>query len=434
MSIISSQSLRSYQVIQRDFSAQGVQVALKNGSTLFYGVGGPYTIDDVDHIMIGDVWVLAGQSNMRGFAYFKDPWTHKSTEKLIHDKTFHLFDMTENWSVAKDPIHELSKSIRNVNYQIQDGTVTNPELSLIRGGSLALSFAKKYQELMKEKIGKKLPVGLIASSHGGVTLDQWSPTLLRNSSQWQNDTLYGAMLGRIQASGSNSIAGILWYQGESDTRNITLASTYKTRMKSWIDHARTDLNNKNLNVVQVQIARELAEGDYDLGWNLVRASQAALIEKNIAAVSSVDCPLDDRIHLSLKGQYMIGNRVAIAAYAAINNKATTVSPYIQSVEYERGNTSCPPALKLTFGNVISFKKVQAPQGFSLHNHETGGEEAAMIFNIIIYGNKIRILLASEIGNRTLDLYYGYGKNPSSSNIVSTGGMGLLTFGPMKVTS
>ncbi|KAI7895379.1 SGNH hydrolase-type esterase domain-containing protein, partial [Mucor mucedo] len=414
-----------YQVIQRDFSAQGVQVALKNGTTLFYGVGGPYTMDGAENIMVGDVWVLAGQSNMRGFAYFKDPWTHKDTEKLIHDKTFHLFDMTENWSVAKDPVHELSKSIRNVNYNIQDGTVTNPELPLIRGGSLALSFAKKYQELIEKDVGKKVPVGLIASAHGGVTLDQWSPTLLRDSSQWKNDTLYGAMLGRIEASGSNKIAGILWYQGESDTRNITLASTYKTRMKSWIDHARTDLNSSNLNVVQVQIARELADGNYDLGWSLVRAAQAALIDKNVATVSSVDCPLDDRIHLSLKGQYMMGDRVAIAAHAVMNNKGTMVSPYIQSVEYEKGNTSRPPALRLTFGNVSSFKKVEAPQGFSLHNTETGIEEA-IIFKTAIYGSTVRILLASEIGNKTLDLYYGYGKNPIS-NIVSTGGMGLLTF-------
>lgn len=427
---ISSYSLQPYQVIQRDFSTQGIEITLKNGTARFYSIGGPYTIDSTDNIMVGDVWVLAGQSNMRGNGFFKDPWTNQVTEKLIHDETFHLFDMTENWSIAKDPIHQLSKSIRHVNHVISDPTVKNPSLSLIRGGSLALSFAKKYQEVIQTQIGKKVPVGLIASAHGGVTLDQWSTTLLRNSSQWQNDTLYGAMLGRIQSSGSNKIAGILWYQGESDTDNVTLASTYKTRMKTWIDNARIDLGIKNLSIIQVQLARELTNEDNDLGWNLVRSGQADLIDKNIATVSSIDCPLDDRIHLSLKGQYMMGRRMAIAAQAAINNKASIISPQIESIQFEKNSETKTYALKLSFNNVDSFINVDTPQGFSLRDENN--QEQEIIYKTTIDNKSVRLLLTGMIRKKTLNLYYGYGKNPIC-NMVSTDGMGLLTFGPKPYT-
>ncbi|KAI9361451.1 SGNH hydrolase-type esterase domain-containing protein [Pilaira anomala] len=440
---ISSVSIQSYQVLQRDFSSQGVKVKLNNGKTKFYGVGGPYTIDSKKNVMVGDVWVLAGQSNMRGAGYFKDPWSNQDVEKLIYNSNFHLFDTKEKWNIAKDPIHQLSQSIRKVNKKISDPTVSNPNLSLVRGGSMALSFAKKYQELMRPQF-PMLPIGLIASAHGGVSLDQWSTTLLRDTDGWKNDTLYGAMLGRIESStsGTNKIAGILWYQGESDTRDSTAAVTYKPRMASWIQNVRNDLKSTDLSVIQVQIAREFTTLDVDSNWNSIRQAQAELMDKRIGTVSSLDCPLDDSVHLSLTGEYIMGKRVAMAAKAAMNNQASTVSPQIlkSSIKYEEkvvSGSSKTYALKLSFSNLGGgqFESVDSPEGFSLRDEN--GVDQELIYRTAFYENNkvVRLLLTESVkklSKKTLYLYYGYGKNPVC-NLVSTSGMGLLAFGPIEVT-
>ncbi|KAI9361450.1 SGNH hydrolase-type esterase domain-containing protein [Pilaira anomala] len=444
---ISSNSIQSYQVLQRDFSSQGVNVQLNNGKTKFYSVGGPYTIDKKKNVMVGDVWVLAGQSNMRGTSFFKDPWSNQTVEKLIYDTTFHLFGMKEQWAIAKDPVHQLSQSIRNITKQIPDGTVSDPNLSLVRGGSMALSFAKKYQELMRPQV-PTLPIGLIASAHAGVSLDQWSPTLLRDTDGWKNDTLYGAMLGRIESStgGTKKIAGILWYQGESDTRKHQDFDSYKNRMSAWIKSVRDDVGNKELAVVQVQIAREINALDYNKGWTTLRQAQTELIDKRIATVSSIDCPLDDRIHLSLTGEYTIGRRVAIAAKAALKNEAFKASPQIleSSIKYEEkvvSGSSKTYALKLSFshlggGGGGQFEHVDSPAGFSIRDEN--GVDQELIYRTAFYENNkvVRVLLTDSVvknlSKKEFYLYYGYGKNPVC-NLVSTNGMGLLAFGPIKIT-
>jgi len=60
--------------------------------------------------------------------------------------------------------------------------------------------------------------------HGGTSMAQWSPPL-RNKG---GASLYGAMMRRYEKLGQ-PIAGLLWYQGESDA-NREAASVYTQKM------------------------------------------------------------------------------------------------------------------------------------------------------------------------------------------------------------
>jgi hypothetical protein len=163
-----------------------------------------------------------------------------------------------------------------------------------------------------------------------------------------------------------------------------------------------------------------------------------LIGANIGAISSVDCPLDDRIHLSLEGQYTVGKRLAIAAQAALNNQAFTASPQINqgSIIFEHLQVSkhtSTYALKLSFKNLVNFTDVDNSQGFSLRDAD--GVDLDLIYRTEFYQENqiIRLLLTDVITNtNTTYLCYSYGKNPIC-NIASTNGMGLLAFGPIPFT-
>src|SRR3954447_4942901 len=80
-------------------------------------MGGPYRIElragptqvaAVDDILVGDLWVLAGQSNMEGVGDL--------TDVQPSDPKVHSFDLTDNWLIAKEPLHTLVSATDRVHW------------------------------------------------------------------------------------------------------------------------------------------------------------------------------------------------------------------------------------------------------------------------------------------------------------------------------
>ncbi|KAI9260662.1 SGNH hydrolase-type esterase domain-containing protein [Phascolomyces articulosus] len=445
--------VNSYQVLQRDFSTNSAAVKYANGSIHTFAVGGPYQIDDASHVLVGDIWLLAGQSNMRGNAFYIDPWTDPPSKTYPDyvDDMIHLFQSNETWAKGQEPTHRLDQSVRQVDYDLSDPSRAKGYYTY-RGVSPGMAFAKTYKDLNKD-----VPVGLLATSHGGTTMEQWSPDLLETTQDPYNNTLYGAMLGRIEKAtgGSNQVAGILWYQGESDAGDATLASEYENNLASWIKTTRSILKNDLLPFLYVQVSRVLRiQNDQDKGWNQVREAQRLLNDnsnfdkKRIGGVASIDLEMDDYIHLSGKGQTIVGQRLAIAATNALRNKASTTSPTFASVKFEQKNTDTitnttnVAAIQSTL--LVKFKNVKAWKthgedddgvyGFSLHN--SNGDMLPVVFKSKIQQDKksVRLFLtydAPKLDTNDVFLYYGYGMNPIC-NMETVDGMGLLAFGPVPV--
>ncbi|KAI9491886.1 SGNH hydrolase-type esterase domain-containing protein [Zychaea mexicana] len=432
----------SFQVLQRDFTTNTALVKQSDGQTLSLEIGGPYTIDNATNVLVGDVWVMSGQSNMRGSAFYTNPWTDPpSTYPEYVDEMVHLFQSNEDWSLCREPTHRLDQSARQVSYSIPDPSVYLKDYHLYRGVSLGTAFSKAYREQYN------VPVGLVASSHGGTTMEQWSPELLETTENPFNNTLYGAMLGRIEKI-ENQVAGILWYQGESDAENATLANEYGTRLKSFIQTTRSKLNNERLPFVYVQIARSSNLVNNNNNWNTVREGQRSLINDDwntdqIGVVSSIDCELDDPVHLSANGQAAVGRRLAVAAARTLRNVGGSSSPDIDTITFEKhrfSNSTSVAALQATlllqFNNVDEWREPEGGIfGFSLHDEN--GAILPVIYKTAIQEDKksIRLFLsdsAMQFNTNNVFLYYGYGMNPRC-NMETSNGMGLLAFGPVPVT-
>ena len=102
----------------------------------------------------------------------------------------HVFRPEGGWEQAKEPLHERRE--RN---------------NMVIGAGLGLPFAK---EMVRRT---NVPVGLIPTAVGGTSLWLWDPALKTKG----RESLYGNMLAQFEASGGMA-RGMLWYQGESDTR------------------------------------------------------------------------------------------------------------------------------------------------------------------------------------------------------------------------
>jgi sialate O-acetylesterase len=273
-------------------------------------VGGPYRLDlrvqdsavaaSFTDLLVGDLWVLAGQSNMEGVGDLIDV---EQPSPLVHS-----FNLADHWVLAEEPLHTLVNATDAVHWPLNREQV--PErwsgekldhylANRRKGAGLGLAFAVEMARRTE------VPIGLLPCAHGGTSMDQWDPEL-RNQG---GDSLYGSMLRRVRATGG-SVKGVLWYQGESDA-NPKAAPLFEERFRSFVQAIRTDFNQPDLPFYYVQIGRS-ASASNAAEWNAVQAAQLRAESEipHTTMVASVDLSLVDAIHIDTQGLKRVGGRLA----------------------------------------------------------------------------------------------------------------------------
>lgn len=236
--------------------------------------GGPYaiTFDDggkltIANILIGEVWVCAGQSNMeismRG--YVNQPILH-SNEVLMkaNNSKLRLFHIERN--VSNTPLADCEGAWQ----------VSSPAHAATFS-AVGFQFAMKLQQLLG------VPVGIIEAAWGGTPIEAWMtkssllpfPSVIvpteENNIKPNSDTatcLYNAMINPIAGYG---IKGFIWYQGEN---NRTHPSMYKDLMAAMVKGWRQEWETDSLSFYYVQIAPYDYKGRLQDSVPLLREAQA----------------------------------------------------------------------------------------------------------------------------------------------------------------
>ena len=395
-----------YQVLQRDADNKA-RVTLDSGETLELSVGGPYEVGGAKNVLVGDLWILAGQSNMEGSADLVDVET---PHPLVHS-----FQSREEWSPAEEPLHWLGESPRVVHHAIWG--MTKPESipprdpNRNKGAGLGLTFAK-------EMVGQTgVPIGLIPASHGGTSMQQWDPALRDQG----GESLYGATRERFRAVGGK-VAGILWYQGESDA-NPTDGAKYAQRMTTLIQSFRADFQAPNLPFYLVQLGGFVTEPSQDMliGWNQVREIQRTLPETlaNVGMVAAIDLGLDDGIHIDTQSLKTLGKRLAAIALGK-------PAPALKSTAFEASNGW----LRVSFDHVQGgLKAAGRPTGFSLRDAD--GRDIPLIYKVILDGSDALLKITEPASLRGANLWYGWGLEPYV-NLTDAAGAAVPAFGPVRI--
>ncbi len=156
------------------------------------------------------LFVLAGQSNMAGRGIIRD------ADRVPHPRVLAL-NKEGKWVPAVAPIHFDKKSA---------------------GVGLGKSFAVTLAEADEGVV-----IGLIPAAHGGSPLESWTPGGYHDQTDGHP---YDEALARTRrAMADGVLKGILWHQGESDSRPER-ASVYEDNLKELIARFRKDLNAPEL--------------------------------------------------------------------------------------------------------------------------------------------------------------------------------------------
>lgn len=395
-------------------------------------LGGPYTIEfqikdtsgevkegvSIHDVLVGDVWILAGQSNMYGVGNMENV---TEPHPLVH-----LYSMSYQWRIAKEPIHLLQESPDPVHYsrvlkseeeraqKIKEGMNAN------KGAGLGLPFAVE----MVKRTGR--PVGLIASAHGGTSMTQWDPSLKDQG----GESLYGSMYKQVQSAGGK-VRGVLWYQGESDASKDP-QPLYKERMRKLVESFRKDFGNPQLPFYYVQIGRFVLENPDATYWNKLQNDQLEL-EKELAPggmVPAIDLALDDLIHAGTEGLKILGYRLANLVERDMFGGKISAGPRVEKVE--RLSSPYGPQVKVTFSGVNGkLKSAGRPFGFSISTAEDA-PILPCIYKITFPENEPNavILWITKMPEQAF-LWYGRGFDPYC-NIVDEANMAVPVFGPIPI--
>lgn len=280
--------------------------------------GRPYTIEVrsknknvpplvFHNILVGDLWLLAGQSNMQGM--------FAPIEKLPISPQIHMLDRpTGHWMPADDPVHHLvgdyARQIlpmyQNIDLKDLDGIEKS---GVPMGGVNAANFFA--HEMVKET---GVPIGLIPCASGEPSLDAWTP------GNPNDGGLYQFMLDRVEQCGGR-VRGMLWYQGESDCKPET-AATYGARFTAWVERLRKDLNDPALPIFTAQLCRGLeVDATSNRLWEQVREAQRQCADTipNVYMAATVDLDLGNGVHIDQAAQ-KIGGALGLASAAACEGR------------------------------------------------------------------------------------------------------------------
>ncbi|CAN5530767.1 hypothetical protein BH10ACI4_BH10ACI4_32000 [soil metagenome] len=412
------QVFSSHMVLQRDMpihlwgdaaAGEQVSVALRNTSATATAdalgrwslylpaqpAGGPFTLAihgtnslDLQDILIGDLWLASGQSNMEmPLAGFNATTPIKDSGKEIAAVNYPQIRLLH---VEKDSSEYPLEDFKAVT----GWSVCAPE-SARKFSAVAYFFARSLQQK------QHVPIGLIDSTWGGTPAEAWTSldALSSNAAlmpvfaaraeamnhqaagqrtdrldaeakaqgktvpvrpwhpnpvSWRPAGLFNAMIAPITPL---PIKGVIWYQGESNA-NPQMVNLYSRLFPAMIADWRVQWHQPELPFLFVQISAYAANPADN--WGILRDAQRRTLQlSNTGMAVTIDIGEEHNIHPANKQD--VGERLSLLARSvAYKEKLVSSGPLFRYAYPERG------AMHVWFDNAAGLKTQNgAPLGFEV---------------------------------------------------------------------
>ncbi len=366
--------------------------------------GGPYTVRLDDQIMhdiyVGDIWILAGQSNMEGNGIYRECDRHPEPDREIR-----AFYMMGQWGVAAHPLHTPWKAVDRIHRELPG---LDESGSSYRGVGPGLMFAQQ----MKRITG--VPQGVLCCAHGGTTLEQWSPALADEG----ENSLLGSLLKTVERCGGRA-AGLFWYQGCSEAMSGygKPVEEFSERTLALFRLIRDRLDSE-LPIVQAQISRMVScfTEDSDLCFTMVREQQRRMKTQiqRLAVIPTVTEELDDLVHLSAAAQDSVGYRAANAMAQLLypGRESLLPPPEYRSCWIDRDPDTSAAILRVYYDHIDGGLRAEGRAvGFRVGDTPYGNDNR-LIFSIRPQDDHVAVYLtAAPEDLKGKYLCYGAGADP-----------------------
>ena len=326
--------------------------------------GGPYTLEistpakilRYSNVLIGEVWLCSGQSNMAFRVNEAAENQHKAFLEYAKTKPrIRLFDMKPRWETyATEWDRSVLDSLNRLQYYRDTRWEECNEKTTGRFSAVAFAFGQMLADSLQ------VPVGLILNAVGGSPAEAWIDRRTLESefpdilADWRNnDFIQDWARGRaslnikkatnplqrhpyepcylyeagIRPLAKYPVRGIIWYQGESNAHNIEAHERlFRLLTDSW---------RKNWSETLPFYYVQLSSIDRP-SWPRFRDSQRKLMETIPNTGMAVSSDKGDSLNVHPRHKQEIGERLARWALAKTYRRKSTVpsGPLYRSVVFK----------------------------------------------------------------------------------------------------
>ncbi len=293
------------------------------------------------HLGVGDLYLIAGQSNSSG--YGKTPGYDPA------DSAVHLYTNGGFWHTAAHPMNDSTDSYHPINAE----WATAGTCPWLRFGSV-LRKALNY------------PIGLLQASKGDSYLHQWlpatyaenDPVIAAKPDYFANYIAGGLWQVAVDVTLSvGKIAGVLWYHGSNDADEPVWAERYGERFATFVSAFRKAVDQPDLPFYTVQLNKDCSIRSDNITAVQSRAQvkeaqrKAAHTIPHVYVTPAHDLPMSDRVHNNTAANGVIGERVAwLALEKEYRLPWFGSAPDIATAVLDKNSGW----LKLTFGDVVGY--------------------------------------------------------------------------------
>jgi len=368
------------------------------------------TSKTINNILIGEVWLCGGQSNMyMKMNGFSNQPVEGSFNEILNSENNYLRCYT-------------SEVTRNVKLQYDcKGTwaIAGPN-STGNFSATAYYYGKMLQNILN------IPIGLVSCSVGGSGIETWlSPKALTpfkdkiipltpeddKKNNMVSTVFYNGMLNAIAGFG---IRGAIWYQGEANKFNPKeYIQLFAAMHKDWIE-------NWKIGTFPIYFC-QIAPFEYGANVNsaFMREAQGYIANNQPNTAMAVLSDSGEEICIHPSNKKVAGERLAVIALS--KNYGFDKIPY-QSPEYESADFNENRA-------VVKFKN--APLGITPYLKKIDGFELAGVDKKFYPANAITdkegvLTVSSESVQYPVAVRYGF-KNYFKGNLFGTNGLPVSSF-------
>lgn len=281
--------------------------------------GGPYSITvkgsttrTINNILMGEVWLCSGQSNME---MPMKGYINSTPHQLVDSADFFIANsLNNNIRVFKpgwNPVSAVPLTDFTSGSWISARPSTTPDFS-----AMAYFFARKIQL----RLG--VPVGIIVIARGGSKIEAWMdsatlatvrPVVVPPVLNWQDAHITDAQLYKtfLHPLIGYPVKGFLWSQGESNIGTSTYQTLFTKMIASW----RSEWGLGELPFYYTQIAPTGTTNDFSAARLREAQLHTMLLTTNTGMVSTLDIGDQNFTHYPKKK--VAGDR--LADWALIKN-------------------------------------------------------------------------------------------------------------------